>query len=167
MSLLLSLLRTCWSPSERPWDDASSTALEIVLQSSSYCDKRPQSAYRFCHDLSYSLAFQCSWLSLHEYSWKLHCTQRALDVSFFLKQGWIPAAGKEGGSQLKVSLCFPGTCNSLEDKTFLWFLPAFSALLHVSVCHVLRLASPWPWGKKEGTNLLLNFPHKLVLQEKI
>lgn len=54
-----------------------------------------------------------------------------------------------------------------EDKTFLSFLPAFSALLHVSVCHVLRLVSAWRWGKREGTNLLLNFSHKLVLQEKI
>ena len=166
MSLLLSLLLTCWSPSKRPWEDASSTALETVLQSSSYCDKCPQSTYRFCHDLSYSLAFQCSWLCLHEYSWKLHCTQRALDVSF-LKQGWIPAAGKEGGSQLKVSLCFPGTCNSLRGQNVSIILASLFCLAprlcvsrtEVGLCVTL--------GKKEGTNLLLNFPHKLVLQEKI
>lgn len=40
----------------------------------------------------------------------------ASDVFLRLKQGWIPAVGKEGGSQLKVSLCFPGTCNSVRGQ---------------------------------------------------
>lgn len=73
----------------------------------------------------------------------------------------------QGGSQLKVSQCFTRTCNSLRGQNVSTILASLFCLvprLRMSRTEVgLRVTL----GKREGTNLLLNFPHKLVLQEKI
>lgn len=109
--------------------------------------------------------FQCGRFHLHEYFWELYCTQE-LWISF-LKQGWNTAARKDGGSQLKTWLCFPGTCNFWGHNAFLSFLPAFSALLHASIWHVLsRLASAWPWEKGRALTFQ-TFPTNWFCQENV
>lgn len=131
------------------------------------CDPHPQSLAGFVM-IHHTASFSC----VTDFVCMNTCgsgaaLKRASDVFLLLKQGWIPAVGKEGGSQLKVSLCFPGTCNSLRGQNISIIFASFFCLapcLSMSRTEVgLRLTL----GKREGTNVLLNFPHKWLLQEKI